>query len=136
MDYDGTSEPGLIRRLVTGTWRAIDGLRRFAVNLIFILILVALVAGAVGGRPKVPSSAALVIDPRGPIVEQLSGSPRDRLLGGLTSPAARQETLLKDLLQKAFAGSCKDLVLAALSDHVTDKEREEIKRFLKENPDA
>ncbi|MGO4221879.1 BlaI/MecI/CopY family transcriptional regulator [Lysobacter sp. TAF61] len=49
---------------------------------------------------------------------------------------ALQTNLLKDLIQKVFAGSGKDLVLAALSDHVTDKEREEIKRFLKENPDA
>ena len=49
---------------------------------------------------------------------------------------ALQTNLLKDLIQKAFSGSGKALVLAALNDHVTDKEREEIKRFLKENPDA
>ena len=49
---------------------------------------------------------------------------------------ALQTNLLKDLIHKAFAGSGKDLVIAALSEHVTDKEREEIKRFLKENPDG
>jgi predicted transcriptional regulator len=54
---------------------------------------------------------------------------------------ALQTNLLKDLIHKAFAGSGKDLVLAALSDHVTDKEREEIRRLLeddspKENPDG
>src|SRR5688572_33275923 len=48
---------------------------------------------------------------------------------------ALQTNLLGDLIAKAFAGSGKALVLAALSGHVTDKEREEIKRFLKENPD-
>lgn len=47
-----------------------------------------------------------------------------------------QTNLLRDLIQKAFSGSGKSLVLAALSGHVTDKEREEIKRFLKENPDG
>lgn len=47
---------------------------------------------------------------------------------------ALQTNLLKDLIYKAFAGSGKDLVLAALSGHVTDKERDEIKRFLKANP--
>ena len=47
---------------------------------------------------------------------------------------ALQTNLLKDLIHKAFAGSGKDLVLAALSGHVTTKEREEIKRFLKANP--
>ena len=49
---------------------------------------------------------------------------------------ALQTNLLGDLIAKAFAGSGKALVLAALSGHVTDKEREEIKRFLKENPDG
>ena len=47
---------------------------------------------------------------------------------------ALQTNLLKDLIHKAFSGSGKDLVLAALSGHVTAMEREEIKRFLKANP--
>lgn len=47
---------------------------------------------------------------------------------------ALQTNLLGELIAKAFSGSGKALVLAALNDHVTDKEREEIKRFLKENP--
>ena len=47
-----------------------------------------------------------------------------------------QTNLLGDLIARAFAGSGKALVLAALDGHVTDKEREEIKRFLKENPDG
>ena len=46
---------------------------------------------------------------------------------------ALQTNLLRDLIQKAFAGSGKDLVLAALSEHVSAKEREEIHRFLKED---
>jgi predicted transcriptional regulator len=46
---------------------------------------------------------------------------------------ALQTNLLRDLIQKAFAGSGKDLVLAALSEHVSAKEREEIRRFLKED---
>jgi predicted transcriptional regulator len=47
---------------------------------------------------------------------------------------ALQTSLLGELIAKAFSGSGKALVLAALNDHVTDKEREEIKRVLKENP--
>ena len=35
--------------------------------------------------------------------------------------------------RQGFAGSGKALVLAALNEHVTDKERDEIKRFLKES---
>lgn len=40
-------------------------------------------------------------------------------------------SLLKDLIQKAFAGSGKELVMAALrGGHVTRKEREEIQKLL------
>ena len=38
--------------------------------------------------------------------------------------------LLKDLIHKAYAGSGKDLVLAALRGHVSDAERAEIQKFL------
>ena len=63
-------------------------------------------------------------------------SQRSHVYAAAHAQDALQTNLLKDLIQKAFAGSGKDLVLAALSDHVTDGEREEIKRFLKENPDG
>lgn len=51
------------------------------------------------------------------------------------APAQAQDSLrtslLKDLIQKAFAGSGKDLVMAALrGGHVTRKEREEIQKLL------
>ncbi|MRV74875.1 BlaI/MecI/CopY family transcriptional regulator [Duganella sp. FT92W] len=46
-----------------------------------------------------------------------------------------QTSLLKDLIQKAFAGSGKALVLAALrGGHVTQKEREEIQALLDNDP--
>ena len=45
---------------------------------------------------------------------------------------ALQTNLLTDLIQKAFAGSGKHLVLAALDAHVTDAEREEIRRLLED----
>jgi predicted transcriptional regulator len=44
-----------------------------------------------------------------------------------------QTNLLKDLIQKAFAGSAKALVLAALRSGISKKEREEIERLLKED---
>jgi predicted transcriptional regulator len=60
-------------------------------------------------------------------------SQRSHVYAAAHAQDALQTNLLRDLIQKAFAGSGKDLVLAALSSHVTDKERDEIKRFLKEN---
>lgn len=62
-------------------------------------------------------------------------SQRSHVYSAAHAQGALQTNLVKDLIHKAFAGSGKDLVLAALSSHVTDKERSEIKRFLKENPD-
>lgn len=48
-------------------------------------------------------------------------------------PDALQTNLLKELIQKVFSGSGKDLVLAALRGHVSQSEREEIQKFLDEN---
>ena len=93
--------PSLIVRL----GRGIDGLRRFLVNVLFFGLLVGLAAAALGGRPKVPDGAALVVKPQGTIVEQLSsGDPLQRLVAdsaGVGSMA--KETLLKDLLDAIHA---------------------------------
>ncbi|MET0980482.1 MAG: BlaI/MecI/CopY family transcriptional regulator [Telluria sp.] len=44
-----------------------------------------------------------------------------------------QTNLLKDLMQKAFAGSAKALVMAALRSGISKKERDEIEKLLKED---
>ncbi|MNF11925.1 hypothetical protein D3C80_2132660 [compost metagenome] len=44
-----------------------------------------------------------------------------------------QTNLLKELMQKAFAGSAKALVLAALRTGVSRAEREEIEKMLKDD---
>lgn len=104
MNYDDAGRPGLLSRSVGGFWRVLDGCRRAVVNLLFLAIVMALLAGAFFGRPRVPSSAALVIDPKGPIVEQVSGNARDRLMSSVTGSGPSQETLLKDLLDAIRAG--------------------------------
>lgn len=43
-----------------------------------------------------------------------------------------QANLLKDLIQKAFSGSAKALVLAALRSGISKKERDEIEDILKD----
>jgi len=52
------------------------------------------------------------------------------------APAQAQESLqtnlLKDLMQRAFAGSAKALVLAALKSGISKKERDEIEQLLKD----
>jgi predicted transcriptional regulator len=44
-----------------------------------------------------------------------------------------QNKLLKDLIQKAFSGSAKALVMAALKSGISRKDREEIESLLKES---
>jgi predicted transcriptional regulator len=58
-------------------------------------------------------------------------SQRSHVYAPAEPPESTRTGLLKDLIQKAFAGSGKDLVMAALRDgHVTSKEREEIRKLL------
>lgn len=56
------------------------------------------------------------------------------------APAQQQDKLqthlLKDLIAKAFAGSGKALVLAALKGHVSAKERADIQKLLHSQDDA
>ena len=46
---------------------------------------------------------------------------------------AMQTNLLQDLLQRAFSGSAKALVLAALRNGISKKERDEIEQLLKQD---
>lgn len=94
MEESRSRRVGLGRRF----WRGIDTTRRVMVNVLFLAVLVGAVALlASGGRPKVPSSCALVIAPKGTIVEQLEGNPLDRLSREVMGGQAA-ETLLKDLV--------------------------------------
>jgi protease-4 len=89
--------PSLAFRALRGFARAVDGARRFTVNLIFLLVVAFVAALLLERGPRVPARAALVLDPEGTIVEQLAGDPGQRALGELTGEPVRQ-TLLRDLL--------------------------------------
>ena len=84
--------------LLAQTGRALDGLRRFILNLVFFGILAALVVSAVMGRPRVPRAAALVLKPEGTLVEQLSSDPGRFVSEPAGAPPAAKETLVKDVL--------------------------------------
>ncbi len=60
-------------------------------------------------------------------------SERSHVYAAAHAQHSLQTNLLRDLIQRAFAGSGKDLVMAALRGHVSDSERAEIQRFLKES---
>lgn len=63
-------------------------------------------------------------------------SQRSHVYAAAHAQGSLQTRLLDELIHKAFAGSGKDLVMAALrGGRVSDAEREEIQRFLEETRD-
>ena len=59
-------------------------------------------------------------------------SERSHVYAPAQAQDALQSNLLKDLIQKAFSGSAKPLVMAAHKSGISKKEREEIEKLLKE----
>jgi predicted transcriptional regulator len=62
-------------------------------------------------------------------------SERSHVYAPAQAQDALQTNLLKDLMQRAFAGSAKALVLAALKSGISKKERDEIEQLLKDEND-
>ena len=57
-------------------------------------------------------------------------SDRSHVYAPAQAPDSMRRGLLTDLIHKAYAGSGKDLVMAALRAHVSEDERREIQKFL------
>ncbi len=60
-------------------------------------------------------------------------SERSHVYAPVHARDSMQTNLLQDLVQRAFAGSAKALVLAALKSGISKKERDEIEKLLKED---
>ena len=79
MNASTTERPGLLRR----GWRLLDASRRAAMNLLFLLTLVVLLALLVlfikRGPPALQDNTALLLGLQGTLVEQRSGSVTDRI---------------------------------------------------------
>ena len=88
----------LLGRSLRGVWRLLDGTRRLLMNLLFLLLVIALVwAFATRGAPTLQDKTVLVLNLRGPMVEQLRGSWRDAALGRAQGQAL-QQVQLRDVL--------------------------------------
>src|SRR5471032_3153859 len=64
-------------------WRMLDAGRRTVLNLLFLLILIALIYALCSGVPKLSPKTTLVLDLKGQLVEQSSSSVRDTLLNNV-----------------------------------------------------
>lgn len=96
-----------LRRGVGALWRGVDATRRFLLNLIFLLILVAFLWALFGGglKPLAPKTA-LVLDLKGELVEERAGSVRDSVVSTL-SGNGRRVVRLPEVL-KALDAAAKD----------------------------
>ncbi len=57
-------------------------------------------------------------------------SARSHVYAAAQAQKKLQTNLLQDFIQKAFSGSGKELVMAALKEHVSEQDRAEIQQFL------
>jgi protease-4 len=102
-----------VRSFLSGLWRGLDGLRR-ALHLILLLLIFGVIFGVLRSSvPSVPTKAALVIQPEGPLVEQLSASARLRALSEATGNE-RPEALLWDMTD-AIRAAASDRRIAVLA---------------------
>ena len=96
-----------LRRGVGALWRGVDATRRFLLNLIFLLILIAFLWALFGGglKPLAPKTA-LVLDLKGELVEERAGSVRDSVVSNLSGNGRRLVRLPEVL--KALDAAAKD----------------------------
>jgi len=93
-----TPRPGLIRRFFGGLWAGLNFTRRLVLNAIFLVFLLALVGALLGGAPHLSPHTALVLAPRGDIVEQYRADPGARAVARLLGDDVK-EVQLRDLLR-------------------------------------
>lgn len=103
-------------RILKGTWGAIDATRRVAINLLFLLIVVVLLAAVFSkDDPKIAEKTALVVAPEGQLVEQLTAKSFEQMLEEVQGTAV-PETLLKDVIDAIEAASGDDRIQVLVLD--------------------
>ncbi|MDR2032534.1 MAG: signal peptide peptidase SppA [Azoarcus sp.] len=82
-------------------WRALDNVRRFAVNFMLLLMVVMIAAVLLRPGPVVPDGAALIVRPTGELVEQTTFDPSFALLA--SGRQEKPQTALTSLLDAVRA---------------------------------
>lgn len=95
-----------LRAILGGIWRGLDGLRKI-LHLILLVVIFGTIVWAVSSSvASVPQRAALVVEPEGRLVEQLSGDPVERAIQNAQGDE-RKEAPLWDLV-RAIRGAAAD----------------------------
>ena len=96
-------------------WRALDALRKVLHLILLLFLFLVVIAVLSSSIPIVPHRAALVLDLKGSIVEQLTGDPLDRALGRVTGQL-EAETRLRDVLDVLDAAATDDRIKMVVLD--------------------
>ena len=87
-----------LRRGFGAFWRALDATRRAVFNLIFLLIVIAILIGIFGGGAKpLQEKTTLVLDLQGPLVEEVPGGVREAVLANVSGDV-KKTVQLRDVL--------------------------------------
>src|SRR5450830_1149636 len=87
-----------LRRGFGAFWRALDATRRAVINLIFLLIVIAILIAIFGGGAKpLAEKTTLVLDLQGPLVEEAPGGVREAVLANV-SGEVKKNVQLRDVL--------------------------------------
>ncbi|WP_440225352.1 signal peptide peptidase SppA [Dokdonella sp. MW10] len=92
------NRPGVIRRFFLAIWNTLNFTRRLVLNVVFVVIVIAIVAAMLKPGLGIESRTALVLDPQGVVVEQFSADPTQRAFANLSGDNVR-EIQLRDLLR-------------------------------------
>ncbi|HEY5800570.1 MAG TPA: signal peptide peptidase SppA [Burkholderiaceae bacterium] len=96
----------LLGRGIAFLWRLLDASRRAILNVLFLLLIIWLIFALSGRGKTLQDKTALVLDIKGRVVEQHTGTVRDMVLAGAQG-SARKETQLRDVLS-ALEAAAKD----------------------------
>ncbi len=102
-------------RLLRGTWRFFDGFRRVMHLLLMVLVFLGVLAILPKAPTPLPAKAALLVAPKGPLVEQLAGDPLTRSLDEV-SGRAEPQTLVRDLVDAIEGATTDDRIQALYLD--------------------
>ncbi|MFP4207869.1 MAG: signal peptide peptidase SppA [Wenzhouxiangella sp.] len=92
-------QPNILVRLWLGFWRAVTALRMGVFNVLFLLVLALIIGLALRGSEPlmIESDTTLILDPKGFLVEEYSGTPIERALNDALGQGV-VETRLRDVL--------------------------------------
>ena len=91
------SDRNIIVRFFSAVWGGADAVRKVLHLILLLFIFGAIIGGMASGPQPIPKTAALIIEPRGALVDQLAGDPFERAVAEALGDGEPQ-TLVDDVV--------------------------------------